>query len=388
MNKNLIIMVYSPFTQRDYKRYGIDIIKNNGYNAIIIDISPIIAKNVFYNNNFPDLLCIENYIPIFSKKDLEKFFFNHKHNTIIFSTLTFQIKTFFIYKLITKYNIPYCTTGLTSIPTPVLKINFFRKIKLNLFSLNRVLNKLFLKIPFKYLRINSATFIDIICDKANYHRPEHSKDTIIIRSHSSDYDLYKESISSSEQVVNTNKIVFLDNFLPYHPDSLHTGEKNPVSPKSYHFALNSFFSKIEEITNLEIVIAAHPKSNYSENFNPFNNRTIIRNQTPQLVRDSKFVILNFSTSINFAILFKKPLLFFTTNELEINPYYSKQIRLFVDYFDCNLFNIDNSTDFKIQKPEFNKYNNYIHEYIKSSNSPELHTWQIKCDVFNKYMLNN
>ena len=64
-----------------------------------------------------------------------------------------------------------------------------------------------------------------------------------------------------------------------------------------------------------------PKSIYDESKNLFNDRKLYKYRTAQLVRDSKLVIGQSSTSTSFPILFNKPLIFITTKELMSSRYY-------------------------------------------------------------------
>ena len=83
-----------------------------------------------------------------------------------------------------------------------------------------------------------------------------------------DFDNYLEQ---KTDIITSNTIVFLDEYLPYHPDfDLLKMEK--INANQYYKELNNFFSKIEAHTSSRVVIAAHPKANY--NINPFNNRPI------------------------------------------------------------------------------------------------------------------
>ena len=387
INKNIIIVVYTPFSKRDYKRYGIEVLKNNNYNVLIIDLSPIIAKEVFNSINIPDPYKSEFYITIFNKSELESILKNFGSNCIVYSTLVFELKTLFFYKLITKYNVPYCVTGLSSLPNFNISKSIIKFPKINNNLINLLLNQILIKIPFYILRINSAEMVTLISEKANFKRPEVSINTKIVYTHSSDYDDYLET-TSSDILTEQYNIVFLDNFLPYHPDSLHTGEKSPVTPDLYHKKLNDFFNYIEEFTNLKVIIAAHPKSTYSSSFNPFDNRSIIRGHTSSLVRNSKFVILNFSTSLNFAILFQKPLLFFTTNELNNIPFYKNQINGIASLFKKDVINIDypvKLTKENINLINYESYENYKNNYIKKNNTEQIHSWQIKINNFNNIL---
>ena len=90
----------------------------------------------------------------------------------------------------------------------------------------------------------------------------------------------------------------------------------PVTLK-YFEEMNNFFAKLEKKFNLEVIIALHPNcfiKNYSKYFNF---RRCIKSDTARLVRNSKFVLSHASsTAINFAVIYKKPIIYIITNEMQ------------------------------------------------------------------------
>ena len=95
----------------------------------------------------------------------------------------------------------------------------------------------------------------------------------------------------------------------------------PVGEPStkYFKEMNDFFEIIEKKFNLEVVIALHPNcfiKNYSKFFS---NRKCIKFNTARLVKSSLFVFSHASsTAINFAIIYRKPLIYIITDEMKNN----------------------------------------------------------------------
>ena len=100
--------------------------------------------------------------------------------------------------------------------------------------------------------------------------------------------------------------VFLDQELISKGGSV---EDYTISLEEYNKLLNNFFDMLEKKTNLEVVIALHPRN--KENL--FLKRKCYQNKTCELVRKSNIVIAHYSTAISFAVLFYKPILFLTCN---------------------------------------------------------------------------
>ena len=66
---------------------------------------------------------------------------------------------------------------------------------------------------------------------------------------------------------------------------------------SYYRNLEFFFKKFEEKYNLEIIVAAHPRSDYKTNNLLAKERKFFINQTPELVKNSKIVLRTLLTQL-------------------------------------------------------------------------------------------
>jgi hypothetical protein len=100
--------------------------------------------------------------------------------------------------------------------------------------------------------------------------------------------------------------VFLDENVPFHPDYPRMQLSPPCSPESYYGALVTFFEKIENLSGLPVIIAAHPRFRFESHPDFFNGRAIGRGKTFEWVREADFVITHSSTAISAAILYRKP----------------------------------------------------------------------------------
>lgn len=157
-----------------------------------------------------------------------------------------------------------------------------------------------------------------------------------------DYDHYNKVKTETGRIVVGRYAVFLDVYLPYHSDLEFAGGK-AVNPKTYYAALNRFFDLLEAKYQVKVVIAAHPKADYSDE--PFRGREIYSLRTPELVKDADFVIAHHSASISYAVLNYKPILFAYTNEMAelCMETVVSYINGFARYLNAPVFNIDEIT---------------------------------------------
>lgn len=383
MINHIFIFVETPFYLRDYDRYGIDIIRSNGFSVNVINFFPLLYSSEYVRTDAFDRINVE-IIDIYKIEDLEFYLSRNLNNSIIYSTLFFSLETYSIYRIISKFSIPYCVTGLISVPIPsnLVEVRLLDRI-INL-NFNKILSRVVKIIPLSLQGINSAKFVDLVSNGTSIERPEVTNDTIIINSHTYDFDLYLKEQLTSSRIVEGEYLLFLDNYLPFHPDILTTKIKSPVTPDLYHNCLNNFFNYLENLTGKEVVVAAHPKSNYSVEFNPFNCRKHYKNVTPNLVKYSSLVISTFSTSINFAILWEKPLLFISTDELQSNFFYNKVIKSFSNSLGLGVLNISENliiTEEELYSIDLNLYKKYFYNYIKTMNSDNVISWHLKSELF-------
>ena len=95
-----------------------------------------------------------------------------------------------------------------------------------------------------------------------------------------------------------------------------------------------------------------------------------------------------STSLQLAILFNKPVIFLTTNELKLNNI-GAHISVMASMFGKKEINIDNDlSDMDWQKELFvdeAKYSEYRKKYIKMDGSPEKQSWDIVIDHIEETM---
>ena len=110
--------------------------------------------------------------------------------------------------------------------------------------------------------------------------------------------------------------------------------------------------------------------------------------TAELVKNSSAVLLHSSTALSYAILFKKPAIFLTSNQLK-KSWIGPRIDTFAKVVNGQLINMD--VDFNkplnlhsLSKIDKGKYKNYLDNYIKMPNSPNLPIWEI----FAKEIKNN
>ena len=117
-------------------------------------------------------------------------------------------------------------------------------------------------------------------------------------------------------------IVFLDVFLPFHQD-MDVMNLPRVDPKVYRTQMNQLFDLLEDLFGVPVHICAHPSADYSDDY--FNGRAIFTGKTCAMIAGSVFCVSHHSTSVSYAVLFKRQVLFVYTEEMAFR-YHSSLLR--------------------------------------------------------------
>jgi hypothetical protein len=373
----IIYFIESPFNRRDYKRFGFEIFIRDGFEVYVWDFTPFLHPQVDKSVIPPDSIEYKNFMCFNSKRDAIVAISKEREDCFVVSLIPYHINTFSIFRQISKNKIPYSVFISNSIPDPYSyksKKYLFKKIRH--LTPRKLINHLFIKIPFFLFGISPATFALAGGARSSTKVPLISYNTEVVWIHTLDYDIYlddKESVQGE-----TKMAVFLDMYLPFHPDYIHTGTSPPLTPDEYYPFLCKFFNYVEEELGLKVVIAAHPRSHYDKLPDFFQGRKVIRGKTFELVKNSKLVILHDSTAVNFSVLYKKPMIFVTMDRLEKTEdgdYISK----FASYFRKTSINISINLDIDLERELFvyeEGYAKYKHEFIKIEGTEETPFWQV------------
>jgi hypothetical protein len=309
------------------------------------------------------------------------------NNTLFISIMTLEGRITNLFLLLSKYNCTISVFGRNMFPSYEKKmslINLFKKANLsNLVSFIKSKYLIFLK---KTGRIKSYDIIFMGgsegwkgIGKYSYEEIEKS---ILVKVNSDDYDRYLENVNVSS-IVKHPYILFLDEYLPLHPDTQLFNIHN-IKPEDYYPQLNLFFDHIEKLYNLPVVIAAHPKAELYKEINFFGGRKVLFNATAILTKFSNFVIAHDSTSINLPVSFRKNIMFITSNKIKKNIYsVHANVITFSEFLGLNYFYFDNLNEKFVLDVDIPKdrYNTYKYNFQTWSTTENLLTK----DIFIKFL---
>ena len=377
MINKIVYLIASPLYNRDYDRFGAEIFIKSGYQVCFYNIAPFINSELYKHASKDDLylganeLIFDNIDDIISNiKNLQKSF--------IISLIHFNSNVLHIYKQISKNKIPYALNISNCVPTTIAGVNTDKIKRLGKFSLSKLNNFIYRPKHAKYFGINQPTYLLAGGDRSISHPQallagDKSK---ILWLHTFDYDIYLKNKNVDN---NRNIGVFIDAPSPrFTHDAYIKGINSPLTEEKYYPKICKLFDIVENQYDVKIEIAAHPKTKHAEYPEYYGRRKTVYGKTCQLIRDSKFIINRNSTSVNFAILFNKPVIFHTSDEIESDHVMSNQVRSMASWIGKNPINIDNLNNINwINELTVDnvKYLSYKNAFIKKDNSTNKYYWE-------------
>tara|TARA_B100000787_G_scaffold109277_1_gene81289 strand:- start:3531 stop:4712 length:1182 start_codon:yes stop_codon:yes gene_type:complete len=388
MKPKILIITDISFTERDYKRFGINILRKK-FNVFIFDFTENFSKNLASYKFSHKIYKCKGYYSIKSLPSfielIEKHTFSNCINYISNKPLILKLA-----KILKKNKIPIIKiqSGLAVMPADPR--SFFQNVHILFFRL--ISKKQFLRLITNQIRKLRNKFIKkepkipydkvVVTGKIGLKDVDIGLKTKVIYAHSYDYDNYLKNKKLPKLGIKRPYAVFLDQYLPLHPDSLVFTHLIPrCTAEKYYPALNNFFNIFEKNFNMEVIVCAHPKSDYESNENYLYGRKFIKKKTIDLVKNCNIVFAHCSTAINFSILYKKPLVLLASDEY-LRSFDNFTPAIYAKKLNSPYFNIDDkNNNSKIQKIDLfkidkKKYKIYKDDYIKYPSKSYKKFWEI------------
>lgn len=386
--RRVVFFVYNPFVGSELycKRLGEDVFEENGIEFEIFDFSKIFKPELYKHylesnsqiykaNSHTVFDNIEDALSAISKLN--------KTHTMVFDEGVLGSEVFRncfnktgvslgVYVLGTWPSFGVREKGFSSVAVQFIRNpwKIIQKIKQRLFATRGAVNY-----PVPDLCLASGMkSIEMYRKKYNL-----KSTTKIVWAHNYDYDF---CLDRTDDITFSDKAVYLDQAIGLNSDDYLIRQAGGSFPTIQYPLLNSVFGEIESITGLEIEIAGHPRMPVNEISERFPGRVVRQNDTFNLIRKSSLIIAHWSTSIQMAVILRKPILLLTSNNLRKTGY-DEHIRNISQELDCEIINIDSGVDAKKVKNAMSidkkKYDQYIENYVKVNGSEMKKAWQILVD---------
>jgi hypothetical protein len=385
MISKIVFFVVSPFNERDFKRYGIDILSSNGFEVLVYDFSPLVHPKL-YEVGVSDPIEYQKHFCFVNKSDAIKAIRELGSDTFVICMMFYDKRRFWIYRSLSKTRAAYAVSLTNAIPqgrpedTGINRFlnNFLKKI-------SRVSYTKIRNIPYRtafshYLGIRAPDLVIAGGSESlkNYRNScPFGKETEILWAHTLDYDIFL-GMRCKNSVKNANA-VFIDPGTLSHGDELAMEIDGILSREKYLPSLRNFFNKVEKETRRIVNIAAHPGYAGRSHPDEFGKRLTIVGKTAEMISQSDFVMTHSSTAISFAVILGKPIIFLMTDEYLARPEFAVDIQYMASWFGKIPINIDHLIDLDWDKEltvDEAYYSEYKNAFIKKDGSEEINIWQI------------
>jgi hypothetical protein len=383
--KKIIYLNYSPLTRRDYEVFFMEEVLRYGIEIEYWDLTMLLFESTFDQE---DASFLVKTIKIKTYQDLRQAIIQQTclEKILFISIMNFGSRIARIHILLQKYRCILGYFARNQLPNFLPKYHILKKIlRLNI---KKILNLCYnYKVKYNLRRgvYKKYDFVFLggrLGIKSFGKFRKIYKNSRILKINSWDYDNYLKN-DRSERIIDDNYILFLDEYLPFHPDfkMISSGDK-VISPDKYFGQLNDYFDRIEKQFSLPVVIAAHPRSLKYMEHNYFSGRKICFGVTCQLAKYANFILAHTSTSIDYAILYNKPIHIITSKIIKKKmPVYHEGMMARVRYIGCNYQYFDDKSDALIGETNAENYNRYKYDYLTFQETENV----LSSDIFINFL---
>lgn len=389
--KKVIYLLEQPFDERNYDRLGVSVWVARGWSVEVWDLTSLLHPRVW--EGFLKRDSVKNIEGYFSTSDIFEIVCALRQSGDVQYILDFTGNSFFtllikLYLVFKGAKRVVCRLGV--MPEPINNKTSLIDLKIHRFLDQgpKFILSYILAYPFRKC-IEQLIKPEVMIFAGLKGWEFRGKASNFINAHSFDYDIYLNI--KNDQSTQSN-VVFIDQDYCKHPDFMYEGVDYPVTAEKYLPALAGVLQKIAITWNIGICIAAHPRSQYSaQEIKYLRNLPISVGETAELIRDSAVVVCHDSTAIQLAVLFKKPIVIITTDELNASIW-GASIKGVAFALGKSIINIDRDLDSINWKAElsidYEKYKLYKESYIKYNKNSDKMLWDSILDSLEKNIYSN
>ena len=368
----LVILIKNPLTVREYDRINVAKLEQK-YKVQIFDctnlVFPVAKRDRGNEEFFPN-----NLVKIDTLWDLCIQLNKYSPGLVVDYMGNFSIKTAIVFHLIKSKGFLLVVIDSGPVPSPI-GIKLTIKNQRGLFK--KVVNKILLNIA--NLVLNPTADIAVVAGTSWESNKRFSLASVKIHGHSFDYEEYllKRHIPTDRK---GRYAVYIDEDIANHRDNFELGLEHPVTGDEFFKSLRRFIDRFEKESGVTVIVAGYPSAKYGKHPEWLKNIEIVTGKTAELISGADFVFLHASTAVSFAVMWRRPTIFLTSNQICKSWYYSR-VKFISTLLNAPIINIDlkecEQLNIKqLEKIDQASYESYQNTYIKSTMSPEVSLWSI------------
>ena len=369
MTKKVWILLDQPLDTRNRERFGVNSYLHSNVLAGVIDLTrlthPLVYADFLSRGASIDSVGVKYFSPSHFYEIVSYFYkFSDCDYLIYLSDNSFASSLIGLFCLWRGTKVVHF---LFSFPQPSRSLSPLRIIRKL-----RAIPRLTRNVLFNFFVPKDVVILTTSLNEKNYKKLRAQK----FYSHALDYDLFlADQMDCSVQSPSCKNIItFIDEDMLNHANYIQQNIVPSITKDNYFASLDNFFTALESQFDINVVVAEHPRSRYSNSQKNeyFYGRTVIASQTYSLIKNSLFVVSHSSKSIDIAVLLRKPIILLTTNEIKLCSRQSPLIKSFSELLGIPIVNSDCPTSFDniahLLSFSNSLYDRYIDTYIKHPES--------------------
>lgn len=380
MTKELLyICVKNPFCQRDLERMGIEALEQM-FDVHILDCTEWLMPKAYATRGAASI-SRANLHPVKSLNAFRRFIRRRPGGFAIDHVGQFSVQAVLLFHTLKRNGIRIVIVDSGAYPSPDMALGH-RTLMTKV--MDAVRDGVFLQMAKEkcvrwLLRLlpDQRPDVAFVAGEAWKGDPRFLSARRHIPAHSFDYEVFR-TLRASEDRAAVPYAVYLDEKIAGHEDNEELGLPEPANAADFYPALRHFFDAFESSTGMKVVVAAYPSVDIETCRELFGERRILRGRTAELVRDASLVFAHASTAISYAVLWRKPLSFLTSNSIQ-SSWYQPWIDAPRVLLGAQIISIDarfpdcSAADWL--KIDAVAYTRYEQRFLKSKHAPDVSLWQ-------------
>lgn len=355
MKKTVLIIHPSRFNPERFEKYELQNFINKNFEIIVHDLTELLYPKIELkfksnkNDNYKSLN-IKSYK--LWKNELDKI--NSKYGFVLILNFTHQhisINNIKLYKVLSdnldksRYvNVFFSNPGV---------FNSYYELSFGFYSFSKRLKHIITQnlinitkgLIVKYAGLKSNVIV--LGSKSDKNKFLFKKRKLIIEGHSWDFSNFNDNYNNDIRMSDTH-VLLIDGAGPkFKNDDLYLNKNSAITSDKWYPNQNRLFDTIESVYKKKVIIKSHYSVRHEKNPRYFGYRNVFHSNLIDLICNSCFIISRYSTAISYGLLFNKPIILITSNEIKqnLNLRYEQQQKL-ANYLNCPLINIDDVKQFK------------------------------------------
>lgn len=377
--KRLLVVVKNPLTARDRDRMGMDVLRE-AFDLTVLDCSAWLMPQTADTRDRPAIDDLR-VVPIGSLAEFKTVLAGLGVGIVIDYVGQFSVSSLLMFKELKSRGWKTVVVDSGSFPTP----EEWRQLPVTGNALTYALRSRFVSRALRALgrRALLRALPDLSADLALVAGDSWRTDARFTKAkrhapaHSFDYETFRR-VDAKPVGDGAEYAVYIDEMLPFHEDNRELGYRAPVSMPRFGKALRRFFERFEAAASMPVRVAGYPSAQKADYDEMVGDRIVEFGKTAELVRGAQVVFAHASTAISFAVLWRRPIVFLTTPELN-NSWYFPWVKAPRDVLHSILFDMEQESLpalddlFALDMEAYGRYENI---YLRASNAPRAGLWEI------------